>query len=311
MKDRNLSWQRAALGLALVVLAGCGKTGSHGSNPSQVAATVNDVEISVHQIQAALQREPQLSASLGEAAGRRVLQSLVEQELAAQAARRDGLDSDPAVLQAMELAKREVLARAYQDRLAAKVETPNTGDIDRYYDEHPLLFAQRQQYTLQEVVIEASVDALAALSQRITHATGAEDVIQAVQSSGLRFGTRQAIRYAEELPPASLERISAMQAGQSVMVPRDGGATVITLMRADRAAVERQAARTAIAAIIQGERQREQVARSMSSLRDGARVQYFGRFAPDAASQASAPTPAASESADSGASAPTAAPSAP
>ena len=46
-----------------------------------------------------------------------VIETLVEQELAAQAARKAGLDGTPRVLQAMEIAKREVLARAYQDQL--------------------------------------------------------------------------------------------------------------------------------------------------------------------------------------------------
>ncbi|WP_374595419.1 EpsD family peptidyl-prolyl cis-trans isomerase [Aquabacterium sp.] len=284
------------IGLGLMVLAGCSRQHASGDR-SQVAARVNDDEISVHQIQAVLQREPQLVRDYGEAAGQKALESLVQQELAAQAARSEGLDNAPATLQALELAKREVLARAYQDKIAAQVGAPATADIERYYDEHPKLFAQRQQYTLQEIVVEGEAPALADLDARVKATASATDALRAVQGTGLNFVSRQAIRYAEELPPASLERVGAMQAGQSVLVPRQGGATILTLVHADPAPVDRHFARASISNALQLERRRALLAQSMRGLAGKANVRYEGVYAhlsapaEGASAQASSPAP--------------------
>src|SRR5204863_8606978 len=86
-----------------------------GGDSTQVAARVNDTEISLAQLQHVLQRQPRVSPERAEAQTRSVLDGIVDQELAAQAARKSGLDRDPRVVQALEAAKRELLARAYQD----------------------------------------------------------------------------------------------------------------------------------------------------------------------------------------------------
>src|SRR5678816_2245114 len=99
-----------AFGLVALALAGCEK---EPLPETQVAARVNDGEVSVHQVEHTLQQQPRLIAEYGDKAARVALDSLIEQEIAAQAAREAGLDRDPAVIQALEAAKREALARAY------------------------------------------------------------------------------------------------------------------------------------------------------------------------------------------------------
>ena len=153
----------ACAALSLALLTGCG--GGSGSAPSgQVAATVNKREVSLHQVEYLLQRQPRLAATRSDAP-RLALESLVEQELAAQAAREEGLESDPAFVQGMEAARRELLARFYQERLAAAASRPTSDEIDRYYDSHPALFGERRLYTLQEVVAEVPPQAMASLRE--------------------------------------------------------------------------------------------------------------------------------------------------
>ena len=135
----NKTWVCAVAALAL--LGGCNKkpAASSAAGESQVAALVNEGEISVHQVETLLRLQPALGARFGEQASPRALDSLIEQELAAQAAMQAGLDTSPQTLQALALARREVLARAYQDQLAEKASLPDTSAVERYYDEHPEL----------------------------------------------------------------------------------------------------------------------------------------------------------------------------
>src|SRR5205814_4393602 len=115
--------------------AGCQRVG--GSAGTQLAAKVNDAEISLAQLQHVMQRQPTLGPERGDTAGRRVLEGVIDQELAAQGARKIGLDTDPRVVQAIEAAKREVLAKSFQDAVAEKAPLPSSDEIDRYYDSQP------------------------------------------------------------------------------------------------------------------------------------------------------------------------------
>src|SRR5262245_59090914 len=105
-RTRCLSVSTASLIVFLAALAGCSRV---GGDATQVAAKVNDVEISQAQLQHVLQRQPPVAPERAPAVARRVLDSLVDQELAAQSARKQGLDKDPRVVQSIEAAKREVL----------------------------------------------------------------------------------------------------------------------------------------------------------------------------------------------------------
>ena len=80
----------AALAASVLLLTACSKAGPPGE--SQAAVRANDGEISIHQIQAVLQRQPQMAATARDDAMSEVLEVLIDQELAAQASKSNALD---------------------------------------------------------------------------------------------------------------------------------------------------------------------------------------------------------------------------
>ncbi|MGH6649069.1 EpsD family peptidyl-prolyl cis-trans isomerase [Aquabacterium sp.] len=280
-----------SLSLLMVLLAACNRETAPADG--QIVAQVNGSEISVHQVQTVLQRQPALSSQLGEAAGEKVLQGLVEQELAAQAARDQKLDKSPKVLQAMELAKREVLAREYQDRLADKAVPPDTADIDRYYDEHPELFKERRQYVIQETALTVSPADAPTWRDRAKATTSLAEVTELVRASGLPTSSREMVEWAESLPLGLLKQISQLQPGQSLVLERPNGLVIGTLVRSEPGSVNRRDAAQAIQTVLTNQRRRDAVVKGMETLRQGAKIQFFGQFA----SAASAPSASAAASA--------------
>lgn len=283
-----------ALGLGLVLLlAGCpGKDKSAaGADTSQIVAQVNDSEISIHQVEAMLAAQPALAEQLGADGPRRALDSLIDQELAAQEARQEGLDKTPRVLQAMELAKREVLARAYQDQLAEKVVMPDTEAVNRYYDSHPELFAKRRQYTLQETLVKAPADKAAELKGKVEKLGSVEAVNALVNDSGLTHSRRNSVQWAEGIPMDLLSQFAYLKNGQSVGVPRKDGLVILTLLNAEEAPMSSGQAGNAIQAALLSSSRRELVQKGMEALRQRAKIQRMGAFAQaaSAASSASAP----------------------
>ncbi len=271
----------------ILFLAGCGEA-EHAVD-SQIAAQVNKGEISVHQVHHVLQRQVRFLTERPETAARKILDTLVEQELAAQAARDEGLDHDPAVIQALQIAQREVLARAYQDRLATKATGPSSDDVDRFYESQPALFRDRRLYTLQEFIVEATAAQSEGIDNLARKATSAGELTERLRANGMRFETRQFVQAAEDLPFGLLGPMSKLTTGQSLVLAQPGVARVFTLLHAQPAPVDRRRASDAIMAYLNTERRREQVAQGMKSLRQTARIEYLGSFAQASAAAASAP----------------------
>lgn len=274
---------RAAAALTLAVLAACGGGESKsGSAPTQTAAQVNKDEISVHQVNLILRRTPQLAADQPEAAARRVLDGLIEQELAAQGARAAGLDGDPRYVQAQQIAKREWLARAYQDQLVERVTGPTGDEVERYYEAHPALFAQRRVYVLQEAIVPGDAARVERVRQIAAAAKTPSDLLDALRAASLTLQSRMLAQSPEDLPMAVVESLAKLQVGQSMVFAVPGAARIVSVVQAQPAPVDLRTARPVVESLIVADRKRQLVAEGMKALRDKAQIVYSGPFAASA-----------------------------
>lgn len=277
----------AAMALAMtLLLAACGGEAQRKAD-SQVAATVNDGELTVHQIETVLERQPRLAAGDGGGAAR-VLEGLIDQELAAQAAKSAKLDKDPRVVQRLEAARREILAQAWQESVATKARGATSDEIDRYYDEQPALFAQRRVYVLRETGLQGDPSELKAFVGKVAALRTPEELSLLMQRDGLIGPARTIAQAAEDLPLSLLAQLSALEPGRSIAFAQGGNARVYTLLQAVPAPVDRRQAQGAISAYMANQRKSEAIGEAMKKLRSEARIAYQGSFA------ASAPAAAAS-----------------
>ncbi len=267
---------QVALGALLILgLSACSRSGSgseSSSSPSQIAAQVNDKEISIHQVQAMIEFQPVLSKQFGDKAYEKALDSLIEQELASQAARTAGLEQSPKVVQALELAKREVLARAYQDQLAAKVALPDESAVSAYFDAHPELFAQRQQYVLQELVVKAEPTQLTGLQERIASLGSVSELNALVSQSGLPHSVKNGTYWAESLPMDVLPQLAKRKPGQSLVVAKPEGLLILTVVSTESAPVSLVQVRGAIRDALLTQSRKDALRKGMESLRQQAKI---------------------------------------
>ena len=273
-----------------LLLAACGD--KKEKSASQTAAKVNKDEITVHQINFVLQQQRGLRPEQADAASRQILERLIDQELAVQQADALKLDRDPRVVQQLEAVKREVLARAYAEKVGESAARPTPEDIKAYYDANPALFAERRVYSLQELRIEAPADQVGGLRERLQASKNINEFVEYLRSAGLRFNANQAVRAAEQLPLASLKAFAQMKDGQAVFNATPNGALVIVLAGSRSQPVGEEQARPAIEQFLLNQRKRELLEQDRKRLRADATVQYVGKFAegtPPAADAASAP----------------------
>jgi len=288
-------WAVAFAATAALVLGGCGDK-KKDKVASQTAVKVNKEEITVHQINFVLQQQRGLKPEQAEAASKQILERLIDQELAVQKADELKLDRDPRVMQQIEAAKREIVARAYVEKAGDAASKPTAAEVQKYYDEQPALFKDRRIYSLQEIAIEATPEQIPALKAKLEGAKNITEFIDYLKAGDFKYAGNQAVRAAEQLPLASLGTFSGMKDGQALLNASPTGAQVIVLAGSRSQPVSLEQATPAIEQFLLNERKRELIAKDMKALRDGAVIEYVGKFAAEAAP---APTLAAAPAAPS------------
>ena len=281
-----------ALASSVFLLAGCGDK-KKDKLASQTAVKVNKEEITVHQINFVLQQQRGLKPEQADAASKQILERLIDQELAIQKAEELKLDRDPRVMQQLEAAKREIVARAYLDKAGEAASKPTAEEIAKYYEANPALFKERRIYSLQEIAIEAKPEQVPQLRAQLANAKSINDFVEYLKANDFRFSANQAVRAAEQLPLASLGTFAAMKDGQTILSPSASGAQVIVLAGSRAQPVTLEQATPAIEQFLLNDRKREILAKDMKSMREAAKIEYVGKFAEGAAAAGSAPAAAA------------------
>lgn len=262
--------------MALGLLSACGD--QKAKSASQVAARVNESEISVHQVNFLLQQR-EVRQDEVDAASRQALTRLIDQELAVQKALDLKIDRQPAVLQALEAAKRDVLARAYMERVSEAALQPTSAEVEKFYNEKPALFRERRIYQLQEINIEAPKDQLPELGKRLSAAKDIDAFTDYLRTSNIRHVQNRTVRAPEQIPMERLNDFAAMTDGQARFVPTESGAIVVVLVKSQPQPVSLEKAKPAIEQFLTAQRKREMVERDLKDLRTAAKIEYVGKFA--------------------------------
>lgn len=290
-----------ALGLAS---AGCDRLGERfglGAKKekvsTQAAARVNTQEITVHQINLVLEQQRALPPEQVASASRAVLGRLIDQELAVQEAQNQKLDRDPRVVRQVEAAKREIVARAYAERIGGTAARPSPEDIKKYYEANPALFKERRVYNLEELSIEAKPEQLDAIKTALQNAKDPAAFVDYLKGSGAKFGVRQLLTPAEQLPLDKVGPFSRMKEGQSTFTRTINGAQVLVMLGSRQQPVDEEQARAAIEQFLLNERRHKAIQADLANLRSVAKIEYLGEFAnarPEAPAAAAASSSASS-----------------
>jgi len=271
-----------AIILFIFALAACSDRANDGKPASQVAAKVNSGEISIHQINFLLQRTPGLTPEKSTEAKRKILDGLVDQELAVQQALEAKLDRDPKVMQTMEAARREILSRAYLEQAVAGKTRPTPEEVKTYYREHPELFAERRIYRVQEIGFTADPKVVVAVREQIAKAKSGEELLNGLRAQGIRVVGAVMVKPAESISLDILPQLSRMKDGQSAIFENADRASLVTLIGTTSEPMTEEAARPVIEQFL-ARRQTDELAKeAMQELRKKARIEYVGEFGKEA-----------------------------
>lgn len=144
----------AALLASVTMLGACDK-----ATGGQVVAVVNDTEITQQELR--LEAEAQGAtgnATIPAAAREGLVQRIVERNLLADYARREGLDKGPEYVIRRRLLEQTLLATLAARKLSGTQVTPGQADVRAYIDGNPTLFAGRQRLGLDQIRFATPAD---------------------------------------------------------------------------------------------------------------------------------------------------------
>ncbi|WDZ97906.1 EpsD family peptidyl-prolyl cis-trans isomerase [Herbaspirillum sp. WKF16] len=260
---------RIAAGVVLLgLLAACGSKNEASSG--QALASVDGKEITVHQLNAELGRGGAREAS------KQVLDGLVARQLLINAARKEKLDANPAVLANMERAKDLVLAQSYVQMKLGKPARPTPQEIDDFYAKHPQWFAQRRQFEFSELVIGAAnlSDELNAL---MVGTRPLDEIASWLNAKRIPFTRLQVTKTSMDLPPAMLDELKTMERGHLFIVREGESAILASLADVRSAPLSQVAAAPQIEGYLMAQKQGQITDQALNQLRAEAKIDYFDK----------------------------------
>lgn len=283
--------------LIAALVAGCGdkkdEAATGGEKPAtQVAAKVNGTELTVHQVNYALQRIPNLDAENSKAASLQVVRNLVDQEVIAQKALADKLDRDPMVVQALDASRRQILAEAYMSRKLGAPAEASDPEVTDYFNKHPELFAKRKIYRLQEIAIKAPADKHDAIRAQLGASKTVNDFAAWLKAENYETKVAQGVKAAEQIPMQILPQLAQMPDGQAMVANAPDGLMVIVLADSQVQSVTLEQAKPAIQRLLQTQARQKAAKDELDALKAAAKIEYVGEFA-EAGKQEAAAAPAA------------------
>lgn len=308
--------------MAVSLLAACGKGADPnakvaGANPpaaavpaapaapaSPVVAKVNGAALTEAQVNAILNRLGNPSPEQAKEAGKQVLAKLVEQEMVVQAATAQKLDQDPKFVQALDLARRELLANFYLEQVANKAGAkPTEEELKSYFDKNPALFADRRVYIVRELAVQAKPEFKAELEQAMAKEKSLEGVAKWLKSKNIQFAPNSGAHPSEQIAPPLLPKLHDIANGGIVMQEAPAGFLLVQKMDSKPQPVKFEQVKPVVERILVNQKRADAAANELKLLKEKTKIELLGDYAP-AAAPAPKPEAAGTAAADKPASAP-------
>jgi EpsD family peptidyl-prolyl cis-trans isomerase len=272
----------AVLTIAML-LSACGDK-SEKKSPSQVLAKVNKTEITVHQLNGLLGQVQNATPAMKQ----QMLDQLIDQELMVQKAEELKLDREPNILQAIEMAKRQILSQAAAERVLGKVEELKPEEIDKFYSQNPALFAERKNYEFTVFSLEKKLytDELTKQLEQVKNAQQAKEILD---NAKIKFDENEVKRSAEQLPLALLSKFAAMKNGDIISMPEGEKIVLLLLKESSLIPVAKENAAPLIKRYLQNDKAQSDAKIKIKALRDAAKIEYLQKFSENKSEVASGP----------------------
>ena len=264
--------------LFIVALSACGKSEDKKSS-GQVAAKVDGAEISLLQINQVMRSAKDVTPQSAPAMRQQVLEKLIDQQIVVDKALKENLDRTPDVMIAIESAKKDILSRAYLQKIVGNSVKVTDQEVKKYYDEHPELFSKRRIYSLQDIGLEKNDSIFTSLKTQIEQQKSMQEMADGLKGQNIKFSAGSYTRPAEQIPLEILPKLQQLQDGSVIALEVASALHVIKVVKSQDAPIDLNAATPFIKNYFLNTKGKQIVDDEMKKYRAKAHIEYMGDFA--------------------------------
>ncbi len=266
--------------LICLATVSCSESEPNTNKKTQVAAIVNDDEITVHQLNAVLQTigNTQSVDENGKTVEDKALEVLINQSLIIQDAKAQKLERDPAIMQAIESAKRKVLVDAYIQRNLSLTQEVNQQDVAKYYDEHPELFSNRKLFIYDAVNIVTTPGNTEQIQSIVRDAEDFQLLINELSKKALDYKIVSASKTSENIPRQLLDGLNKLTINDLGFFTLPTGVLVINLKQVIAEPISKEQAAPVIENLLKNERRSSAIEQKVNQLKAKSNIKFLGDF---------------------------------
>jgi len=266
--------QRVVVAIALALVASsCQKKAS-----GQTVAVVNNEEITTSDLNSELSNENSSLTGTTEQARARALQTLIDRRLLAQQARAEGLDKSPDFITQQRRATEDLLLRMLLMRQANTVQVPSADEINRFEAAHPEMFANREAWTLEQLVFPLPKDA--GLTAKLKAASSLDEVAQTLTAAGVQFEKATRKIDTAALPPGIYSQLTKLKPSEPFIVPGPDKEVASVIVAREPATLSGDDARKIALQAMKAQQVQKLVQDRVKDLKAKAKIQYQPGFGP-------------------------------
>lgn len=270
---------KLVVGLVVLGLVGCSEQEAESkAQETQVVAIVNGEELTVHQVNDVL-RKSKISADVDRKdAANEILDKLIEQTVVYQAAIEQGLSRDPDVVSAIELAKVNVLNKAYlSKRIQKDIKIPES-DVQQYFDDNAYLFGERRLFNYALLRIKATPEKQEEFINKIKLLNDFGAFKRFLDVEGAVYSESTELVSSEKMNEQLLGPMYALKSNDIGFLALSDGLLVIHLNVVVEQPVPFAKAKPMINAFLQNQKQQELLKGIVEHLKSQAEVEYIGEY---------------------------------
>jgi peptidyl-prolyl cis-trans isomerase C len=259
-----------------VLLVACALPGCHRKAEGQTVAVVNNQEITAADLNAELSSANATGDT--KAARAAALQRIIDRKLLVEQAQSEGIDKSPEFLNQERRLQDELLINMLVSRQLKTSQVPTADEISRYEAAHPQMFANREVWTLDQVLYPTPKDP--ALNSKLGAAKSLDEITQVLTANGVQYKHGSRKLDTATLPPQMYDQIQHLPTTEPFIVNGPGAsvASVITSRQPNPISGD-EASQVALNAMKRDQAQKI-VGDRLKSLRASAKIEYQPGYEP-------------------------------
>ena len=244
----------------------------------QTVAVVNGQEITVPDLNFALELAKVPEGTDKNAARSQVLQQLIDRRLLAEQARKEGIDKTPEYLNRERRADEDLLISMLAARRLNTAQLPSDREVQTYIASHPEIFANRETWRLDQVSYQTPKDPN--VMKEIVATKSIDQLIGVLSNHKIAYQRQQNQLDTAIVPPELYSKLNTLPAGEPFVVPLGDRSVANGIIAREPKPITGDQAKPIAVDAMRKTTTSKGLQGLLKSLRDSAKIEYQSGYGP-------------------------------